>query len=75
MAKLGEWFNANAQNADTENADLPQTTMGIAHCLDINDVREWQAKEASQATVEKSIMGLFMDPAGDFMSSFSRLHK
>ena len=34
VAKLGEWFNANAQNADAENADLPQTTMGMALCLE-----------------------------------------
>ena len=34
VAKLGEWFNANSQNADTANADLPQTTMGMANCLE-----------------------------------------
>merc|ERR1711990_457754 len=85
VAKLGEWFNVNSQNADTANADLPQTTMGMANCLElllpvmdlclkyifrISDVRAWQSGGASQQSVEKAIFGMFVDPAGQFLSSF-----
>ena len=34
VGALAQWFQANVQNADTDNADLPQTTMGMAISLE-----------------------------------------
>merc|ERR1711953_910490 len=70
VAKLGQWFAANVQNADKENADLPQTTMGMALCLDIGDVRAWAAGKEGQASVEATLMKMFSDPNGKFFSTF-----
>merc|ERR1711990_463861 len=71
VGALAQWFQANVQNADTDNADLPQTTMGMAISLDIHDVRAWQSGKVEQAGVESTLMKMFSDPNGKFFSSFT----
>jgi len=70
VGALTKWFNENVQNADTDNADLPQTTMGMAISLDINDVRAWQSGKVGQASVESTLMKMFSDPNGKFFQLF-----
>lgn len=70
LVDLQNYYNDHMQNES--KPVLPQTVMGIAACLNIDNVRDWMNSGASAAQVEAAITGEFMNASGDFMQCFSK---